>query len=176
VNGAAGSGDSWFEQLEAKLEQQLEAFLKANPAQQELLQEQEQQERRQRLLRRRLELQQQAQTLRSELLELAAVIQQWQGRIERARRAGAPDLAERAEAHCAELMERGRGRWQRLEALGHEFSALEAAVRQADAPPAASGPSSATPPGPATDDDLERSWSRFEAEQELEELRRRHQA
>ena len=37
----------WLEQLEARLEQQLEAFLRANPAQEALLQEQEQLERRQ---------------------------------------------------------------------------------------------------------------------------------
>lgn len=181
MNGAAGSGDSWFEQLEAKLEQQLEAFLRANPAQQELLQEQEQQERRQRLGQRRLELQQQAQALRAELLELAGSIQAWQGRSERARQAGALDLAARAEAHCADLMERGRARWQRLEALGGEFSELEASLRQASgaaaqtaagqAAPTAAAPGSASP----STEDLDRSWARFEAEQELEELRRRQQ-
>ena len=38
----SGSGSSWFEQLEARLEQQLEAFLQATPEQEALLQEQAQ--------------------------------------------------------------------------------------------------------------------------------------
>ena len=49
-----GEAAGWFERLEAQLEQQLEAFLAANPAQEALLREQEQQERQQRLKRRRL--------------------------------------------------------------------------------------------------------------------------
>lgn len=181
--GDGPAGGSWFEQLEAKLDQQLEAFLRANPAQQELLREQEQQERRQRLGHRRLELQQQAQALRAELLELAGSIQAWQGRSERARQAGALDLATRAEAHCAALMERGRGRWQQLEGLGREFSELEASLRQASGSaaqaaagqaPSTAGTAAAEPECSApSPEELDRSWARFEAEQELEELRRR---
>ena len=64
--GGPGDGSgSWFEQLEARLDQQLEAFLRANPAQEVLLQEQEQLERTQALQQRRLSLQQQAEGLRA---------------------------------------------------------------------------------------------------------------
>ena len=219
----SGSGSAWFEQLEAKLEQQLEAFLRANPAQETLLQEQEQQDRRRQQRRRRLALQGEAEGLRAELLNLAASIQQWQGRVERAQAAGATELAARAEAHTRELMERGRQRWQRLEALGQEFRAVEEAELE-DAPqaqaggtprrasgtprnagsatanatgstasqtagsaatnragsggiPASGAAGSAVPSNPAAADppavDLDQAWSRFEADQELEELRRR---
>jgi len=186
MSGMGAAGSSWFEQLEAKLEQQLEAFLQANPAQEALLKDQEQQEQRQQLLRQRRDLQQQAETLRAELLALASSIQQWQGRVERAHQAGATALAERAEAHCRQLMEQGRRRWQRLEDLGQSFSELEAALQDAQAPAAAPPPTgeptgerrAAAPNGPshASPDDLDRAWARFEAEQELEELRRRQRS
>ena len=182
MSGTGAAGSSWFEQLEAKLEQQLEAFLQANPAQEALLKDQEQQEQRQQLLRQRRDLQQQAETLRAELLALAGSIQQWQGRVGRAHQAGATALAERAEAHCCDLMEQGRRRWQRLEDLGREFSELEAALQDAraadDAPRPSTERRAAAPNGPsnASPDDLDRSWARFEAEQELEELRRRQRS
>jgi hercynine metabolism protein len=171
------TSSSWFEQLEAKLNQQLEAFLRANPAQEALLQDQEQQERDQRLRQRRQELTQQADALRAELLQQAAMIQQWQGRVQRARQAGADDLAVRAEAHVATLMDQGRQRWQLLEALGQAYAAVEreeqqrqqrTTTRQAGGPHASTGPA-----GASTTPDLEQAWARFEADQELEQLRRR---
>lgn len=147
MNGDA----SWFEQLEARLEQQLEAFLRANPAQEALLQNQEQQDRQRTLRERRITLQHQAESLRAELLELAAEIQRWQQRVSRARQAGAEELAARAEAHRNALMEQGRQRWQLLVALGEAFAELETRAQP----------------------DLDQAWARFEAEQELEALRRR---
>jgi hercynine metabolism protein len=173
----SGSASSWFEQLEAKLEQQLEAFLRDNPSQEALLQEQEQQDRARHWRERRLALQQQAEGLRAELLELAAEIQRWQERVNRARQAGAADLADRADAHRNGLMEQGRQRWQLLVALGEALAELEAGLqqeaaasgvnqgrRQADAAPSAQHPQP---------DDLDQAWARFEADQELEQLRRR---
>jgi len=171
-----GSG-SWFEQLEAKLDQQLEAFLRANPAQEALLQDQEQQERGQRLRQRRTELSQQADVLRTELLQQAAMIQQWQGRVERARQAGAGDLAARAEAHVATLMEQGRQRWQLLEALGEAYAELELTLqREQGRQHTATAPASGARSGAAPTADLEQAWARFEAEQELEQLRRRQRS
>jgi len=173
--GGPGNGSSWFEQLEARLEQQLEAFLRSNPAQEALLQEQEQQDRARARRERRLALQQQAEALRAELLELAAEINSWQQRVERARTAGAEDLAGRAEAHRVGLMERGRQRWQLLVALGEAFAELETgAAPDADATPAAGN--TAAPAGSATansTEDLDQAWARFEADQELDQLRRR---
>ena len=76
-----------------------------------------------------------AEVLRSELLHLASEIQQWRDRAQRARGAGATELADRAEQQVLQLMERGRQRWQSLEQLGRQ-------VR--DTPPAAtSRPASA---------------------------------
>jgi hercynine metabolism protein len=160
------SATNWLDDLEAQLEARLERFLQSNPQQQTLLEEQHRRERQTRLLEQRLTLQQQAQQQRQGLLRMAGEIRQWQERVERARRAGASDLAVRAESHIASLMEQGRQRWQNLGELGQRFQAVEQELNQLTG---ASG--SASPPSP--DLDLDTAWSHFEAQQELEELRRR---
>ena len=53
------SGSSnWLEELEARLDRQLESFLKSNPQQEALLAEQQARERQQSLRRQRLDLKQ----------------------------------------------------------------------------------------------------------------------
>ncbi len=152
----------WLEQLEARLEQQLDAFLRGNPAQEALLQEQERLERRQ----QQRQALAKAEALRSELLHLASEIQQWRDRAQRARSAGATELADRAEQQVLQLMERGRQRWQSLEQLGRQ-------VR--DTPPAAEPKATTAPNNSAANSEpLDQAWARFETEQELEALRRRH--
>jgi hercynine metabolism protein len=166
---------SWLDELEARLEQQLEAFLASNPAQDALLREQEARDRQARLIGRRRQLQLEADRLRSDLLQQAGDIRQWHQRIERARAAGAGDLAARAERHLAELMDQGRRQWQQLEALGQEFGQLEQQLHDLSQQ-ARQAPASAAAPGqgaPAqSGSDLEQAWAAFETEQELEALRR----
>jgi len=169
------SPGSWLEELEARLNQQLESFLRANPQQEALLAEQAQRDRQQRLLNDRLKLRQEAELQRQGLLRLAGEIRQWQERSERARGAGAEELAARAEAHIATLMEQGRNRWQTLAELGERFAAVErelAELTAAPTPPAPGPGRASVADGMA---DLEQAWRRFEAQQELEALRRRHQ-
>ena len=115
---------SWLEELEAQLEEQLEGFLRANPRQEELLAEQEARDRQLSLRQERLVLQQQAEMKRQRLLELAREIRLWQQRRDKASAAGATDLAKKAAAHLAELMERGRGDWQSLTVLGQRFASV----------------------------------------------------
>jgi len=170
------SPGSWMEELEARLNQQLESFLRANPQQEALLDEQAQRDRQQRLLQERLKLRQEAELQRQGLLRLAGEIRQWQERSERARGAGAEELAARAEAHIATLMEQGRNRWQTLAELGERFAAVERELAELTAAP--------TPPAPGRSGErvadgmaeLEQDWRRFEAQQELEALRRRNQS
>ena len=157
----------WLEQLEARLEQQLEAFLRANPAQEALLQEQERLERKQ----RQKQLLLQAEALRSELLQIAAEVRQWRDRSDRARNAGATDLATRADRQVAQLMERGRLRWQALEQLGREVQNNTAASAAARATAAAN-----TSPASSANEPLDQAWARFELEQELEALRRQQRS
>jgi len=170
------SPSSWLEELEARLNQQLESFLRANPQQEALLAEQAQRDRQQRLLHERLKLRQEAELQRQGLLRLAGEIRQWQERSERARGAGAEELAARAEAHITTLMEQGRNRWQTLAELGERFAAVERELAELTAAP--------TPPAPGRSGErvadgmaeLEQDWRRFEAQQELEALRRRNQS
>ena len=140
------NGD-WLDELEARLEQLLDAFLQANPSQQALLRDQQLAE---------------AQALRSELLQLAAEIQRWRQRVDKAKGAGANDLAAQAQRHLDQLMERGRGRWQRLEQLGRDLQGGPGTKTRTPAP---------TPTQP--NDPLDQAWARFEIEQDLERLRRR---
>jgi hercynine metabolism protein len=157
---------SWLDELEARLEQQLEGFLRTNPQQEELLREQEARDRQQGLLAERGRLRQQAEDQRQELLKLADEIRQWQGRIGRARAAGADELAGRAEAHVGALMDQGRHRWRALADLGQRYAGVEQEL--AELVGQRSAPSPSTP-------DLEADWARFEAQQELRELKRRLQ-
>jgi hercynine metabolism protein len=182
---------SWLDELEARLEQQLEAFLASNPAQDALLREQEARDRQARLIGRRRQLQRDADRLRSGLLQRAGEIRQWRQRVERARAAGADELAARAESHLTQLMDQGRRQWQQLEALGQEFGQLEQQLRelsqQAQQAAAAGTAGGAQTAGAQTataqagaaqaapepnGSDLERAWAAFETEQELEALRR----
>ena len=170
------SPGSWMEELEARLNQQLESFLRANPQQEALLAEQAQRDRQQRLLHERLKLRQEAELQRQGLLRLAGEIRQWQERSERARGAGAAELAARAEAHIATLMEQGRNRWQTLAELGERFAAVERELAELTAAPTAPAPGRS---GERVADgmaELEQDWRRFEAQQELEALRRRNQS
>ena len=155
------NGD-WLEQLEARLEQTLEAFLRANPSQEQLLRNQEQRDQQQSTQRRRQALLAEAEGLRTELLQLAGEIQQWQGRVKRARTAGAETLAAQAQRHLDQLMERGRGRGQRLEQVGLELQGGKGTDARAPTP---------APAQPS--DPLDQAWARFEIEQDLERLRRR---
>ena len=175
------STTDWFSQLERQLEQQLESFLRANPAQEQLLRQQEQRERLQRLRRRRLDLQASAERARADLLKLAGEIRQWQDRVQRARAAGADALAQRAEAHLAELMARGRDRWQALGQLGNDYRQVEQELEELSegrttggASEGGRGPAATSSAAEnAATEDLEQAWSRFESEQDLEQLRRR---
>ena len=153
---------SWLDELEARLEQQLAAFLAANPSQEALLGEQEARDRQAQLVGQRRQLQRQAEQERQALLQLAAEIRCWQERVVKARAAGATALAERAEAHQQALMEQGRQRCQRRGELGVSCAAVERELGELESRPRQPRASS-----------LEQDWVSFEAEQALEQLRQR---
>jgi hercynine metabolism protein len=153
---------SWLDELEARLEQQLAAFLAANPSQEALLEEQGARDRQAQLVGQRRRLQRQAEQERQALLHLADEIRRWQERVVKAQAASATALAERAEAHQQGLMEQGRQRWQQLGELGVSFAAVERDLRELESRP--------RPPRASS---LDQDWAAFEAEQALEQLRRR---
>ena len=152
---------SWLEQLERELDARLSAFLRNNPVQDQLFSEQHLKDRAGALQRQRQQLQGEAKQQRQQLLRLAEDVRSWNSRIDRAKAAGAADLAERAEQHLSSLMNQGRALWADLEDLGRRFKEVEKQLQELH--------QQQQTPSPST---LEKDWALFEAEQELEELRR----
>ena len=153
---------SWLDDLERSLEQRLDAFLRSNPHQDVLLREQHLQDRQRSLQQRRQRLQQEAEDLRRQLLNLATEVRDWSTRCQRARDAGATDLAERADQHINTLMQQGRQLWGDLDKLGLSFRSVEQELNDL----------AVTNKKPSPGRSLEEDWAFFEAQQELEELRR----
>ena len=152
---------SWLEQLERELDKRLSEFLRNNPTQDQLFQDQHQQDRASALKRQRRQLQQDAEEQRRQLLDLADQVKDWRERIQRADRAGATDLADRARHHLDQLMTQGRHLWSDLENLGRRFEEVDGQLAELSHQPAS-----------ANRKDLDRDWAMFEAEQELKRMRR----
>ena len=150
---------TWLDQLEQELDQRLASFLRNNPVQEQLFREQHQRDRVRALQRQRQQLAAEATEHRRQLLALAADVKAWSDRTVRAHNAGAKDLAQRADQHRAQLMEQGRKLWGDLSDLGRRFEEVDrqlSEIKQHQKKPSS----------------LEKDWALFEAEQELEELRR----
>lgn len=158
--------NQWWQDLEKQLEHQLDNFLKDHPSQRQRLEQEEWSERQRRRQARLVEITGQASSQRNRLLQLSAEISEWRQRVERARQAGEQQLAERAEAHVSQLMGQGRDGWKALAALGSEDQQLREELAGDRMPPPASTATT------GSDQDLQQAWQRFEAEQELENLRR----
>ena len=113
------------------------------------------------LKRQRRQLQQDAEEQRRQLLDLADQVKDWRERIQRADRAGATDLADRARHHLNQLMTQGRHLWSDLENLGRRFEEVDGQLAELSRQPQS-----------ANQKDLDRDWAMFEAEQELKRMRR----
>lgn len=152
---------TWLDELERNLEERLTTFLKENPYQELLLRQQHQKDLYQSLLHQRQQLQKEAKQQRQQLLELAANVREWNARSKRAKEAEAYLLADRADQHIAELMEKGRSLWSELDQLGNSFKDIE---QKLYALSQQSNRDNST---------LENDWSTFEAQQELQELKQK---
>ena len=152
---------TWLEQLERELDKRLSEFLRNNPIQDQLFQDQHQQDRAMALKRQRRQLQQDAEEQRRQLLDLADQVKDWRERIQRADRAGATDLADRARHHLNQLMTQGRHLWSDLENLGRRFEEVDDQRAELSRQPQS-----------ANQKDLDRDWAIFEAELELTRMRR----
>ena len=152
---------SWLAQLERELDARLSAFLRNNSVQEHLFSEQHLKDRAAARHRQRQQLQGEAKQQRQQLRRLAEDVRAWRNRVERASAAGAADLAGRAEQHLPSLMTQGRALWADLEDLGRRFNEVERQLQKLH--------QQKQTPSPST---LEKDWALFEAEQELEQLRR----
>ena len=121
---------SWLEQLERELDARLSAFLHNNPVQEHLFSEQHLKDRAAALQRQHQQLQSEAKQQRQQLLRLAEDVRAWRDRVERARAAGAADLAGRAEQHLTSLMNQGRALWADLDDLGRRFNEVERQLQE----------------------------------------------
>ena len=156
---------SWWQRLEHELEQQFDRFLSDHPNQKELLDQEHWNEQQRRKHQRILGIDQEAQDLRQRLLKLSKEISAWSERVKRARKAGADDLAGRAEIHLSHLMGQGRAQWQALASLGEEAQQLKQELAAANKP-SKSSTRIAT--------ELEEAWRKFEAQQEIEKLKKKN--
>ena len=153
---------TWLDNLERSLDERLERFLRNNPGQEVLLHEQHLQDRQRDLHKRYGDQQRQAKELRRQLLTLADEVHAWTTRSQKAHRAGALELAKRADQHVVDLMKQGRILWHELETLGVQFKDVEQQLNNLRAQTKKS----------SSKRSLDEDWALFEAQQELEELRR----
>ncbi len=119
-----------FDDFSQFLEARLDEFMRNNPhlelqALEEKLREQEQETRR---LMADLRLKEQQ--LQDEILATAQEIQRWHSRIEKAKTAGRMDLAEPAQAHEAGLLREGNQKWGQMEILKQRLKQTEELQQQ----------------------------------------------
>lgn len=121
---------SIFDDLNRFLETRLEEFLRSHPhLELQALEEQlrEQQEDTRRLI---ADLQGQQKRLKDEILSIAKDIQRWHVRIDKARAANRPDLAEAAQEKEASLLRLGNQRWGQMEGLKKRISQSQDLLNQ----------------------------------------------
>ena len=153
----------WFKRLEKALEEKI-FFLIAQPySENELLKEEEEEEDAKKsieaITKKKRALQNDAKKLRKKILDLSQDIKAWRERSEKARLAGAEELAKKALKQEMLLMKQGRLLWKELDELGNKFKKINLQIDQA-CETKAKGKS-----------DFEESWTKLEINQELDQLR-----
>jgi uncharacterized protein (TIGR04376 family) len=183
-----------FDDFNKFLETQLEEYLRNNPHLELLVLEDKLQEQADETLKLMTDLKRQEKQLQDEILALAREVQLWYGRVEKAKAAGRVDLAEPAEEHQAGLLRQGNQKWGQMEVLKQRISQtqelqgqiqarlkeVQQQVNQFQANPANAkagqswdtGWSAATSPNRSSVDALEYQFKRWEAEEELDQLKR----
>lgn len=185
-----------FDDFSRFLEMRLEEFLRNNPHLELLVLEEKLREQEEQTLKLMTDLKLQEQRLQDEILGVAREIQLWHARIEKAKAAGRVDLAEPAQAHEAALLRQGNQLWGQMEVLKQRIQQTQELQQQieqrrqevqvrvqaaqatraaggASPTPAASWQATAMPSaGSGSVDALEHQFRRWEAEEELEQLKR----
>lgn len=184
-----------FDDFSQFLETQLEEYLRNNPHLELLVLEDKLREQEEETLKLMTDLRRQEQQLQDEILGIAREIQLWHARIEKAKAAGRVDLAEPAQAHEATLLRQGNQRWGQMEVLKERIKQTQELQRQIQARRQevqqqvnqaqttrktsqanqgwdAIGWSSTSPEQQSRVDSLEHQFRRWEAEEELDQLKR----
>ncbi len=186
-----------FDDVSKFLENQIDEFLKNNPhLELQALDEKlaEQQRESDRLL---VDLRSRLQTVEFKIRETAEEIKRWHTRIEKAKKAGRNDLVVLAEAHEAELLREGNQIWGQMELLRDRIPQTEklalqiqqrrqelkvkleearsqrAASRTADSPNPWRNSSTVKAMPKMPTDPLEKKFASWEAEEELQQMKRK---
>jgi uncharacterized protein (TIGR04376 family) len=185
-----------FDDINQFLEQRLEEFARNNPhLELQVLEEQLRQQEKE-SLRLIIDLQGQEKRSQDEILETAEQIKNWHQRIDKANAAGRPDLAQAAQEREAALLRQGNLLWGKMQGIKQQMEKAKELLRQIQIKrqeltkqaaaaqsertktQAASwetktwGQNPTTPP-PEKGDDLDRKFSRWETEMELQEMKRK---
>ncbi len=188
-----------FEDFSKLLETKLEEFLRSNPhlelqAIEEQLKEQEED-----TLRLILEIQKQEKTLQAEILSTAQEIQRWNDRINKAKASQRLDLAQAAQERQANLLRQGNQRWgqmqgckERIEKAKELYRQIQVRRKEVRAKAAEAATRNATKTATKTEqswdtkgwnqsanyssfnaaDPLEDKFQRWEADEELDRMKR----
>jgi uncharacterized protein (TIGR04376 family) len=186
---------SLFDDFSRFLETRLEEFLRSNPhlelqAIEEQLKEQEED-----TLRLILDLQKQEKKLQAEILSAAQEIQRWHDRINKAKAAQRLDLAQAAQERQAALLRQGNQRWgqmqgckERIEKAKELYRQIQVRRKEVRAKATEANTRSNTKKEQSSDtkgwnqssnynsfsaaDPLEAKFQRWEADEELDQMKR----
>ncbi|WP_421658056.1 TIGR04376 family protein [Leptothermofonsia sp. ETS-13] len=183
-----------FDDFSRFLEDRLDEYLRNNPHLELMVLEEKLREQEEETLNLMTGLRRQEKQLQDEILGLAREIQLWHARIEKAKAANRLDLAEPAEAHEASLLRQGNQKWGQMEVLKERIQQtqelqkkiearrkeVQAKVSEAQATRTTTRPAESvgtsgwnqTPTIGSNVDALEKQFRRWEAEEELEQLKR----
>ena len=186
-----------FDDFSQFLETRLEEFLRENPHLELQALEEQLREQQEDTLRLIADLQRQEKRLQDEILTIAKDIQRWHERVTKAKAANRPDLAQAAEEREAALLRQGNQRWGQMQGIKQrteqskalyqqvkqrlqevKTKAAQVQAEQSRRAQTSSWETSSWNPTAnyttfsATGDSLEQQFQRWEAEEELEELKR----
>lgn len=181
-----------FDDFSKFLEQRLDEYLTANPHLELMAMEEKLREQEEETLKLMTDLKLQERRLQDEILAIAQDIQVWHERITKAQAKGRLDLAQPAQEHEASLLRQGNQKWGQMEMLKTRIQQTQElqqkieqrrkevqvqvtkaqAARTTPPPPNLGWNETASPASAASTANLEKQFQRWEAEEELEQLKR----
>lgn len=183
-----------FDDFSKFLEDRLDEYMRANPHLELMAMEEKLREQEEETLKLMTDLKMQERSLQDEILAIAQDIQVWHARVEKAQAKGRLDLAQPAQEHEASLLRQGNQKWGQMEMLKARIQQtqelqqkieqrrkeVQVQVTQAQASRSAAQPQPsaigwnepAPNPGAPSTVQLEKQFQRWEAEEELEQLKR----
>lgn len=182
-----------FDDFSRFLEERLDEYLRNNPHLELMVLEEKLRDQEEETLNLMTDLRRQEQQIQDEILGLAREIQLWHARVEKAKAANRLDLAEPAQAHEANLLRQGNQKWGQMEVLKERIiqtqdlqkkiearrkevqkkvSDAQTARNSAKTTQATSIPGWNQTATSSSVNSLEQQFRRWEAEEELEQLKR----